>query len=320
MISKNTKLIKRIARQMGATVKVTLKERNLFELAYKGKKITVERSFFINRSPYVGVQTTKFKDATYKILIDAKISTPKAVFFYDCKPSNAQIEKKLKKLKYPIIIKQLEGSNSKDLYPNVQTVPAAVKKVKTELAKNCRLMAQQMVFGNEYRLLVLDDKVIGALQMCPPAVYGDGVSTIEQLIREANKYLKKPVAIDEDLKNVLKEQKYSIKSVPAKGERVRVKFYSSLASGGETVDATADVHKGFHKIGFEIAKACGKYLCGIDIICEDISKNPKNQKYFILEVNGRPDLTIHYSPDHGKTTDVVGEIIQFIAKSKIVFN
>ena len=87
--------------------------------------------------------------------------------------------------------------------------------------------------------------------------------------------------------------------------------------GGETSDVLNKVHNDFQKIGKKVAIATGKYLCGIDIICKDISKSLKKQKCNILEVNGKPDLTIHYNPTYGRTQDVVKEILNFIVTLKI---
>jgi energy-coupling factor transporter ATP-binding protein EcfA2 len=33
-----------------------------------------------------------------------------------------------------------------------------------------------------------------------------------------------------------------------------------------------------------------------------------------LEINGKPDLYIHYNPTHGQSRNVIKDIIQFILK------
>ena len=48
------------------------------------------------------------------------------------------------------------------------------------------VIVQQMVFGQEYRFLVLNKKVIAVAYRRPPYIVGDGVSTIRTLISKKN--------------------------------------------------------------------------------------------------------------------------------------
>lgn len=315
MKSKSSQLIRKVAQKMGAEVKVILKERNFFSIKYKGRTFFVQTNFVINKIPSFGIQTTKFKDITYKLLKEAGISTPKAITFYEETPAT-EIKKKIKSLKMPLIIKQLEGSNSKDLFPNVTDLEKAAKIIESELKKVRKVIVQEMVKGKEYRILTLENKIIGALEMIPPCVYGDDKSTVKELIEKKQLKVEKEIKIDQDLKNVLKSQGLNLNSIPSKGSRVRLKDYSSLSSGGETADVISKVHPSFHKLGQGLCNTTNKNLCGADIICEDISKDIKKQKHYVLEVNGRPDLTIHYNPTHGKTQDVIKKVIEYLSNSK----
>jgi len=56
-------------------------------------------------------------------------------------------------------------------------------------------VAQEMVFGKEYRVLVFGEKVIGALEMIHPHIIGDGVSTVSKMIKEKQSDTKKTYRI-----------------------------------------------------------------------------------------------------------------------------
>ncbi len=56
------------------------------------------------------------------------------------------------------------------------------KGVRSIFEKHNIVLVQKLVTGRDYRLVVLDDKVISAYQRMPLSVVGDGDSTIRQLL------------------------------------------------------------------------------------------------------------------------------------------
>jgi len=99
-----------------------------------------------------------------------------------------------------------------------------------------------------------------------------------------------------------------------KNEIAYIKKSSCLAEGGETKDVIDAVHPNIEKICVAASKVVGKYLVGIDIMCDDVSKDPSEQSFNIIEINGKPDLYIHYNPTHGQTRNVVEDIVKFMVK------
>lgn len=65
------------------------------------------------------------------------------------------------------------------------------------------------------------------------------------------------------------------------------------------------------------SKVVGRYLVRIDVICDDISKKPSKKSFNILDINGKPDLYIHFEPDLGKARDVLKDIINFLIKKAV---
>lgn len=309
---KNTKIIKEVVEEMGGRFEEVIPERNCYYIHIKNRAFIITRQFRVVRNFISISDSTKFKDLTYTLLRRNSLPTPETFFFFRKKPGD--IAKKLANIKFPIIVKDSSGSNSIGIFPYIKNMAEAKRVIKDNLPRFHSLVAQEMIFGIEYRLLVLDNKIIGALEMIPPRVLGDGKSTVEELIKKKQKSTRKRTPIDEALKKIVKEQGFSLEQILPVGELVSIKRNSSLAEGGETKDVTELVHKKVTSLCVKASDAIGHYLAGIDVICDDISVDPDKQKFGILEINGKPDIYIHYNPDHGKPRNIVKDIIKFILK------
>lgn len=312
---KNPPVIKKIVRKMGGTIEEFIPERGCFYIKVLGKRIFIERKISINRSPFTSVRMSKCKDITHRLLMENKLPTPATECFYGKNYDRKDAFYRLEKLNYPVIIKNAQGSNSNGIFAFINSCKEAVKILEKKLPKYHSMIVQQMVFGREYRLLVLGEKIIGALEMVPPYVVGDGNSTIKELIRKKQAKTEKKTDFDKKLKQILAEKGFKLRSILPKGEKVFIKKNSCLAEGGEMEDVTDSVNKEIEKICVKASKIVGKSLAGIDVICEDVAKSPQRQSFSIIEINGKPDLYIHYKPKRGKVRNVIEEIIKFMIKN-----
>lgn len=313
---KNPPIIKKVVREMGGTIEKVIPERGYFCIKLNGKKLFVSRKFKIATSLTTGGEITKFKDLTYLLLKENGLPTPKTVAFYKKTISKNNNEKKLKALRYPIVIKDATGSNSKGIFTNISSFSSAMDILKKEMKHYRSLVAQEMVFGKEYRVLILGNKVIGALEMIPPRIFGNGKDSVETLIKNKQKKTDKKTPIDAFLRKILADQGVTLKSILEKGKEIYIKNNSAVAEGGETRDVTDLVSTEIRNICIRAAKVTEKYLAGIDIMCDDISKPAKRQSVNIIEINGKPDLYLHHIPTHGKPRNVIKEILNFILKLK----
>jgi len=312
--NKKKQILNRVVTQMGGTVEEFIQERRSYLVNLAGKEILLEHHIAITRDPYIGVISTKCKDVTAQLLTEAKLPTPGYAGFYR-KSFNKEVAlKKLSKLKYPIIVKHAMGSNSSGLFVNIQNPKQAVKILRKELKNFSSMIAQEMVYGKEYRVLVLGNKVIAAMEMVHPYVVGDGESRLRNLINIKQNSADRRTTFDKQFKQFVKKQGFSLRDVVPNGKTVFIKQSCSLAEGGETRDVTATVHKDVVDVCVEASKVVGKNLVGIDIICKDISKKQTKKSLNILEVNGKPDFYIHYNPNQGKPQNVLKKILNFMVK------
>ena len=313
-MKKNPRIIKNAILKMGGTIEEFVPERGCFYINIFGKRILLERKISITRQSFVSGQLTRCKDITHKLLFSSGLPSPKTECFYNKSYDRQTARKQLGELAYPIILKDARGSNSRGIFPFIGNLSDAMIVLEEELPHYRSMIAQEMVTGKEYRILVLDEKVIGALEMIPPYALGDGVSTISNIIHERQRTTERKTKFDEKLEQILKEQNVTLESVMLKNEIAYIKKSSCLAEGGETRDVTDLVCESVEKICVEASKIVGKHLVGIDVMCEDVSKDPSLQSFHIIEINGKPDLYIHYDPTHGKTRNVVEDIVRFMVK------
>lgn len=311
---KNPPIIKKIAKKMGGKIEELIPERGYFFIHIKGQDIFVSRKFKISRDLVSGGEITKFKDLTYIYLQRNDLPTPKTSCIFRQTLNIKKLEKELKTFSYPVIVKDAEGSNSKGIFSNIKDIADAKRIILKELGSFPRLIIQEMVFGREYRILILDQKAIGVLELIPPRVLGNGKNSVKDLILKKQKNTEKRTPFDNSLNKILEEQNLSLESVPEKGKTVYIRKSSSLAEGGETKDVTDIVNKEIVEICVKATRITKKYLSGIDIMCDDITISPKKQNFHIIEINGKPDIYIHYNPTFGETRNVVEEIINFIIK------
>lgn len=314
-MKKNPQIIKNAVLAMGGTVEEFVPERGCFYINVAGKHILLERKISLTRQSFVSGQLTRCKDITHKLLQAAALPTPETECFYKKSYDRRQAEKRLAKLKYPIILKDARGSNSRGIFPFIGNFADALLVLEEELPHYRSMIAQEMVYGKEYRLLVLDEKVIGALEMIPPYAVGDGISTIRRIVEEKQRTTERRTAFDGKLEQILQEQNFTLESVMQKNEVAYLKKSSCLAEGGETRDVTDSVHPDVAKICVAASKVVGKCLVGIDVMCEDVALEPAQQAFHIIEINGKPDLYIHYDPTHGQTRNVVADIVDFMVKA-----
>lgn len=313
-MKKNALLIKKVVEEMGGTFEEVIPERGCYYIHARGKSFLITRKFRIAKNFISIVGATAYKDLTYTLLKRCSLPTPATVFFFRKNFKSKDVKTKLANMRFPIIIKDSAGSNSLGIFPYIKTAGEAQIILTEEIINFRSLIAQEMIFGTEYRVLILNGKIIGALEMIPPRVLGNGKNTIAQLIEQKQKHTRRKTPIDKTLKKILKEQGFSLEYILDIGEIASIRKSSSLAEGGETRDVTDMVNKEIISICTKASDAIGYYLAGIDIICEDISKHPATQTFGILEINGKPDIYIHYNPDYGKSRNVVKDIINFILK------
>lgn len=201
------------------------------------------------------------------------------------------------KIKLPVIVKPNSGSQGIGVC-KVHTKEEFYRAMGFIFTKDRVALVQKFMEGKDYRIVVLDDKVISAYQRIPLSIVGDGKSTVAQLLSKKQALFAKSgrdTKINQKdfrILQKLKRQHFSMDSVLKKDQQIFLLDNANLSTGGDAIDVTEDINPGFKKIAINLTKDMGLRFCGVDIlVAGDIKEAPG--KYCILEVNSAPGLD-HY--------------------------
>jgi len=275
-------------------------------------------------SPKRGYFNSKFgcdlalsKYLTYQVLESGKLPTPQ----YTKINKVDQIDQI--KISGPWVIKPISQAKGQDVVIKIKTKDG-LKKYARQLFKRYRyLMIEQFIKGKDYRLLILDKKLIGAVRRIPARIKGDGIHNIKQLIELSNKKERRirikelapslrKIKIDSEIKRCLAQKKLKLSFIPKKNQVIQVRKNANFSTGGEAEDVTKLVHPDNIKIARRAIRALGLKIGGVDIITKDISKPIDKNKGKIIEINAVPSLWIHHFPNHGLGHNVAGKIIDYL--------
>ena len=183
------------------------------------------------------------------------------------------------------------------------------------------VIVEKFVTGEDYRLLVINHKLVAAAKRTPAHVIGDGKSTIEELVEEVNKderrgYGHEKVLTEIDINSLtielLKEKGMTPKTVVPKGEMVNLKSTANLSTGGTAEDVTDLIHPYNVFMAERISKIIDLDICGIDIMAHDLTKPLKDSGGAVLEVNAGPGFRMHIQPTSGLPRNVGGHVVEML--------
>lgn len=299
------RLFKKIGKKIGAKVTLEPKWRIVGQVAFNNGRKRYFRYNSLDLNPLGASEISKDKDFAnffmakmgYKII-------PGQTFFSDGWAKAIKSKRNIHaaysyalRLGLPVIVKPNSGSQGVGV-AKVYNKQQFYKAVRFIFESDKVVLVQKALEGKDYRLVVLDNKIISAYQRIPLNIVGDGKSTVRQLL---NRKQAKFVATGRDTQikfddfriiQKLKNQGLSMRSVLKNYQQIFLLDNANLSSGGDAVDVTNKVHPEFKKLAIQLTKDMGLRLCGVDLlIAGDIKQKP--QIYWILETNAAPGLD-HY--------------------------
>ncbi len=212
----------------------------------------------------------------------------------------------------PVVVKPQDGNQGKGVTVNIAT-REHIEVAFQAAAEYGEVMVEKFLPGNDFRLLVVGDKLVAAARRDPPQVIGDGKHTVRELVDIVNADPRRgeghstsltKIRFDDIAVTRLKAQGLEPESVPAKGQRVILRNNANLSTGGTATDVTDDVHPEVAARAVEASQMVGMHICGVDVVCESVLKPLEEQNGGIVEVNAAPGLRMHLSPSFGKGRNV----------------
>ncbi|MCY6492994.1 acetate--CoA ligase family protein [Leptolyngbya sp. GGD] len=225
---------------------------------------------------------------------------------------------------YPVAVKPVVGHKGIGVTANIQSdedleaaFDRAVEAVEPE--QSIRIIIEQSIEGDDFRLLCVDGKFIAATKREPASVVGDGMSTIEELINRANRSPERSdtptspmgkIHVDDAMHRYLAEQNLSIETVLERDRTIFLRKVANLSAGGLSIDATPNIHPDNIVLAQDVAQHFRLTCLGIDIMTRDLSCSWKEGNFAIIEINAAPGIFMHLKPAIGNRVDVTSHILK----------
>ena len=257
------------------------------------------------------------KELTKKMLDEAAIPVPSG----DLVSDEEGLEKVIRKIGYPIVLKPLDGNHGKGASINVKDWETAKDGLIHAQNYGNRVIVEKYITGFDFRILVINHKMTAAARRVPAHIVGDGELTIQNLIDKENldprrgyghENVLTEILVDKDTNELLEKLHYTLESIPKKGEIVYLKSTANLSTGGTSIDVTDMVHPENITMCERISKIVGLDVCGIDIMAENLTQPLKESGGAILEVNAAPGFRMHLAPSEGLPRNVAAPVVDML--------
>lgn len=293
-----------------------LDEGSLVQLGYGTAQKRVEATL-TDQTSVIASDLASDKQKTKKLLEDAGIPVPQGALVRDM----TELPEAIDNIGFPLVIKPNNGNQGKGVTLNINTRHEAEAAFNKAVRLSGQVIVETFCRGNDYRLLVVNSKMVAAAVRTPASVTGNGLSSIRKLIEETNndpqrgddhENILTKIKTDDSTIEYLNSQDLSLDHVPENGRIIMLRLTANLSTGGTAEDITDIVHPEVRSMAIRAARTIGLDICGIDYISEDITKPMKRAKGYVLEVNAAPGLRMHTHPFSGKPRPVGEAVVEML--------
>lgn len=291
----------------GQLFSLSSKDRTHYFFRTRGDKVT-------NEAVEIGMDKGKTKQA----MLNAGVNIPQGKEFPHDEPKE-NIMNYATSLGFPVVIKPIDGSFGRGVISNIKSageLEYSLDELQAEL-KSSNFMVEEYIPGEDYRLYVVDNEVVGAIKRIPPNVIGDGESTLKTLIEKKNsvrelnpRLVSCPIEVDDEMINFIARKEYTLTTVPKKGEQVFLNNKGNVSIGGDPVDVLDELADEIKQVAVQALKAVPGLTHGaVDLI---VHKNkPMEEAGYVIELNPTAQIGGILYPIEGKSRDIPSAIMDY---------
>jgi cyanophycin synthetase len=224
-------------------------------------------------------------------------------------------------LGFPVVVKPYDGNQGKGVSVKLHTESEVRDAFELAVKFSSKALVEKYIEGDDYRLLVVNGKLVAGARRDAAHVIGDGSHTISELIEIANQDPRRRpghsssltrLVLDDSAKFVLSQQNLTAESIPEAEQKVKLRTNSNLSTGGTASDITDIIHPRNVQLAQLAAQILAMDVAGIDIICRDIRRPLPEQDGAVVEVNAAPGLRMHLFPSEGQARNVGEPIVEML--------
>ncbi len=194
-----------------------------------------------------------------------------------------------------VVVKPARGEQGRGITVGVRDAAGLERAVALALQHCPDVLVEELVPGDDLRVLVIDRAVAAAAVRRPAEVVGDGRSTITELIRSTSRRRERAtggesrIPLDATTTDVVAEAGHGMDDVLPRGQRLQVRRTANLHTGGTIEDVTAELHPDIAGAAVRAAQALDIPVTGIDFLVPDV----RGPEHVFIEANERPGLANH---------------------------
>jgi cyanophycin synthetase len=301
---------------------IRLNKYSLVQLGYGANQKRIQATVTSETSS-IGVELACDKEDTKYLLERAEVEVPCG----DIIRRESSLEDACKYVGYPVVIKPIDGNHGRGITVDIQNYESALVAFNhaKESSRSGAIIVEKFIKGEDYRLLVINNKLVAGAIRTPAHVVGDGKSTVQGLIDKVNSDPRRgyghenvltQITVNELTQTIIKAAGYTLESVIALGERLILKDTANLSTGGTAEDITDIIHPANVSMAERISKIIDLDICGIDIMTTDISQPLSETGGAVLEVNAGPGFRMHLAPTKGLPRNVAAPVIDKLFPNK----
>jgi cyanophycin synthetase len=296
---------------------IRLSEKSLVQLGYGIHQKRIQATTTANTS-IIATELASDKTATKSLLDSMGIPVPKGTTvrrLNDLEDAIADIGG------YPIVLKPLDANHGKGITVDIKDIHTAETAYEAAREFSKEIIVERYITGRDYRVLVINHQVVAVAERVPAHVVGDGKSTIKTLIDTVNADPRRGyghenvltvITVDEMTQRMLDRRGYSLETVLPAGETCYLKSTANLSTGGTAIDCTDILHPFNAFLAERVSRNIGLDICGIDVICPDLSEPINEIGGAIIEVNAAPGFRMHIAPSQGIPRNVAEPVINML--------
>jgi GNAT-family acetyltransferase (TIGR03103 family) len=277
------------ARRRGIAVEVLDAEWGEMQLVHGGRRVLTRESLS-ELTTAVAMSRCDDKRVTRRVMTEAGVAIARgrlATGHHDDKAFLDEVGQ--------CVVKPIRGEQGRGITVGV-TTPDELERAVQHARTFCpEVLLEELVSGEDLRVVVIDHKVVAAAVRRPATVTGTGRHTIAKLVeahsrrRAAATGGESAVPLDTTTREVVESGGYALDDVLPEGTTLPVRRTANLHTGGTIHDVTADLHPALADAAVRASRAIGIPVTGIDFIVPSVA----GPEYVFIEANERPGLANH---------------------------
>jgi cyanophycin synthetase len=295
---------------------IRLNKYSLCQLGYGANQKRIQATV-TSQTSSIGVELACDKEDTKFLLEQFQIPIPKG----EIVRTEEGLKEALQYVGFPLVVKPVSGNHGRGITTNITNEADAVIAFHAAKEVSRTVIVERFITGDDYRLLVINYKLVAAAKRTAAHVIGDGKSTIKELVDLINSDPRRgyghekvltQITINDLTLGILEEKGLTVDSVVPAGEFVKLKDTANLSTGGTAEDVTDVVHPYNIFMAERIARIIDLDICGIDIMTTNIGQPLPETGGAVLEVNAGPGFRMHLSPSDGLPRNVAGHVLDML--------